>query len=250
MGRWISEGTKIFNEKDRHFLTDRPLTLDIVRILSGQKNGIGDKIKFMFIKKAMQKGQIKLLNLLKEIEKKRKQVYILTFPYQLNDLMNLMEEEGIYLNLRNTNSVIITGGGWKIYENKKISSQKFAKRIEEFFGIDENNYRDVYGLSEMNGLALECEERYKHFPPWIYPLIIDENNEIKESGEGRFAFIDPASNSYPGFIITGDRLKLLDSCPECGRNGFVIEGEITRMKGEESKGCGNLMREIMAKEMR
>jgi len=249
MGRWISEGTKIFNEKDRHFLTDRALTVDIVRILSGQINGIGDKFKFILIKKAMQKGQLKLLNLLKEIEKERKQVYILTFPYQLNDLMNLMEEEGFYLNLTK-DSVIITGGGWKIYENKKVSSEEFAKKIEEFFGIDINNYRDIYGMSEMNGLAIECEERYKHIPPWIYPLIIDENNEISNCGEGRFAFLDPASNSYPGFIITGDKLRLLESCPECGRSGFVIEGEVTRMKGEESKGCGNLMREIMAGEMR
>ncbi|MBC7128350.1 MAG: hypothetical protein H5T45_01285 [Thermoplasmatales archaeon] len=249
MGRWISEGTKIFNEKDRHFLTDRALTIDIVRIMSGQINGIGDKFKLILIKKAMQKGQLKLLNLLKEIEKERKQVYILTFPYQLNDLMNLMEEEGFYLNLTK-DSVIITGGGWKIYENKKVSSEEFAKRIEEFFGIDINNYRDIYGMSEMNGLAIECEERYKHIPPWIYPLIIDENNEISNCGEGRFAFLDPASNSYPGFIITGDKLKVLESCPECGRSGFVIEGEVTRMKGEESKGCGNLMREIMAGEMR
>ncbi|MBC7080838.1 MAG: hypothetical protein H5T44_01075 [Thermoplasmatales archaeon] len=249
MGRWISEGTKIFNEKDRHFLTERALTIDIVRILSGQVKGIGDKLKFMLIKKAMQKGQLRLINLLKEIEKERKQVYILTFPYQLNDLMNLMEEEGFYLNLPK-DSVIITGGGWKIYEDKKVSSEEFAKRIEEFFGIDINNYRDVYGMSEMNGLALECEERYKHIPPWIYPMIIDENNEISNCGEGRFIFLDPASNSYPGFIITGDELKLLESCPECGRSGYVIEGEIKRAKGEESKGCGNLMREIIAEEMR
>ena len=251
MGRWVAEGTKIFKEGNRHFLTERPLTLDIVRIMSGQINGIGDKFKLALIKKAMHKGQMKLIKLLQEIDKRKLQIYMLTFPFQLYDLMNLMEEQGVYLNLGESNSVIITGGGWKIYENRKVSSKEFSKRVEEFFGIKSNNYRDVYGMSEMNGLALECEARYKHFPPWIYPMVLDENGEQVDHGEeGRFAFLDPAANSYPGFIITGDKLKLLDSCPECGREGVVIEGEITRIAGAEAKGCGNLMRELMVEELR
>ena len=251
MGRWIAEGTKIFKQEYRHFLTDKALTIDIVRLLAGQVRGMGDKLKLMIISKAMHKGQIKLLNMLKEMDKKGEQIYILTFPFQLYDLMKMMEEEGVYLNFGESNSVIITGGGWKIHEHRKISTDEFAKMIEEFFGINKNNYRDVYGMSEMNGLALECEARYKHLHPWIYPMVLDENLEPMDFGEvGRFAFLDPAANSYPGFIITGDKVKLLEACPECGREGMVIEGEITRMAGAEAKGCGNLMREIMAEEMR
>lgn len=251
MGRWIAEGTKIFKQEYRHFLTDKALTIDIVRLLAGQVRGMGDKLKLMIISKAMHKGQIKLLNMLKEMDKKGEQIYILTFPFQLYDLMKMMEEEGVYLNFGESNSVIITGGGWKIHEHRKISTDEFAKMIEEFFGINKNNYRDVYGMSEMNGLALECEARYKHLHPWIYPMVLDENLEPMDFGEvGRFAFLDPAANSYPGFIITGDKVKLLEACPECGREGIVIEGEITRMAGAEAKGCGNLMREIMAEEMR
>jgi len=253
MGRWIAEGTKIFKENHRHFLTDKALTIDIVRLLAGQVRGMGDKLKLMIISKAMHKGQLKLLNLLKEMDEKGKgkQIYMLTFPFQLYDLMNIMEDQGIYLNLGESNSVIITGGGWKIHESKKISSDEFANKIEEFFGIERNNYRDVYGMSEMNGLALECEARYKHLHPWIYPMVLDEDGTPLEYGEeGRFAFLDPAANSYPGFIITGDKVKLLEECPECGREGIVIKGEITRMAGAEAKGCGNLMREIMAEQLR
>ncbi len=250
MGRWVAEGTKIFREDKRHFLTDRALTLDIVRLMAGQIRGIGDKLKLILIKKAMQKGQYKLLKLLQEMDKKKEQIYIITFPFQLYDLMNIMKEEGVYLDLSQTNSVIITGGGWKIYENKKISSNDFSSMIEEFFGINKNNYRDIYGMSEMNGLALECEYRYKHFVPWIYPMVLDEDGIPLEYGqEGRFAFLDAAAHSYPGFIITGDKVKLLEECPECGRQGIVIEGEITRMAGAEAKGCGNLMRELMVEEI-
>ena len=251
MGRWIAEGAKIFKPEYRHFLTDKALTIDIVRLLAGQIRGMGDKLKLMIISKAMHKGQIKLLNMLKEMDKNGEQIYIITFPFQLYDLMKMMEEEGVYLNFGESNSVIITGGGWKIHEHRKISTEEFAKMIEEFFGINRKNYRDVYGMSEMNGLALECEARYKHLHPWIYPMALDENLEPMDFGEvGRFAFLDPVANSYPGFIITGDRVKLLEACPECGKEGIVIEGEITRMAGAEAKGCGNLMREIMAEEMR
>lgn len=250
MGRWVAEGTKIFKESNRHFLTDRALTLDIVRIMAGQIRGFGDKLKLMVIKKAMHKGQLKLLRLLQEMDRQNKQIYMITFPFQLYDLMNIMKEEGVYLNLGESDSVIITGGGWKIHENRKISSEEFSKMIEEFFGISKDNYRDVYGMSEMNGLALECETRYKHFVPWIYPMVLDENGEPVEYGEeGRFAFLDPAAHSYPGFIITGDKVKLLEECPQCGREGIVIEGEITRMAGAEAKGCGNLMRELMVEEI-
>ncbi len=250
MGRWVAEGTKIFKESNRHFLTDRALTLDIVRIMAGQIRGFGDKLKLMVIKKAMHKGQLKLLRLLQEMDRQNKQIYMITFPFQLYDLMNIMKEEGVYLNLGESDSVIITGGGWKIHENRKISSEELSKMIEEFFGISKDNYRDVYGMSEMNGLALECEARYKHFVPWIYPMVLDENGEPVEYGEeGRFAFLDPAAHSYPGFIITGDKVKLLEECPQCGREGIVIEGEITRMAGAEAKGCGNLMRELMVEEI-
>ncbi len=251
MGRWVAEGTKIFDENHRHFLTNRELTMDIIKILAGQISGIKDKMKLIIIQKAMKKGQMNLLRLLEELDKKGEQMYMITFPFQLYDLMKIMEEEGVYLDMGKSNSVIITGGGWKIHEGIKISPDDMANKVEEFFGIERENYRDVYGMSEMNGLVLDCEARYKHFPPWLYPMVLDENYEQVGYGEeGRFAFLDPAANSYPGFMTTGDRVKLMESCPECGREGVVIDGEITRMRGAEAKGCGNLMRELMVESMR
>ncbi|KAA0004539.1 MAG: hypothetical protein FE043_00215 [Thermoplasmata archaeon] len=251
LGRWIAEGTRIFDENHRHFLTDKPLSIDILRIMAGQIQGMGDKLKLAVIKKAMEKGQFKLIKLLQEMDRNGKQVYMLSFPFQIYDLMEKMEKEGVYLNLGESNSVILTGGGWKIHENRKVSVEEFSNKIEEFFGIPAANYRDLYGMSEMNGLALDCEHRYKHLSPWIYPMVLDENDEMVGYGEeGRFAFLDPAANSYPGFIVTGDKVRLLERCPECGREGIVVEGEISRMVGAEAKGCGNLMRDLMVEEMR
>ena len=67
---------------------------------------------------------------------------------------------------------------------------------------------------------------------------------------GRFAFLDPIANSYLGYIITGDRAKLLEKCPVCGKPGSVLESNITRMVGAEAKGCANLMRGLMAEEFK
>jgi long-chain-fatty-acid---luciferin-component ligase len=251
IGRWIAEGTRIFPGDRRHFLTDRELSIDILRIMSGHVSGVGDRFKLMVIKKAMEKGQLRLINMLKEMDKKGQQVYMLSFPYQIYDLMKKMEEAGVYLNLGESDSVILTGGGWKIYEDRKVSVDEFAKRVEEFFGVPQDHYRDLYGMSEMNGIALDCRHRHKHLSPWIYPMVLDEENNPLPFGEvGRFAFLDPAAHSYPGFMMTGDQVKILEECPSCSLQGMVIRGDISRMAGAEAKGCGNLMREIMVKEMR
>jgi hypothetical protein len=105
-------------------------------------------------------------------------------------------------------------------------------------------------MSEMNALAFGCEGRYKHLAPWIYPMILDDNLEPVGYDEwGRFAFLDPVAHSYPGFIMSGDRVKILEECPKCDKTGVVLESEITRMAGAEGKGCGNLMRNLLAEEI-
>ena len=63
---------------------------------------------------------------------------------------------------------------------------------------------------------------------------------------GRFAFIDTLSHAYPAYIITGDRVKLLETCPFCDRSGPVISPPVTRMPGVEDRGCSNVMRRFMA----
>ncbi len=251
MGHWISEGSQVFDDSQRHFLTDRELTMDIVRLMSGQIRGLKDKLKLKLLQRAMKKGQQKLIQLLEKMDKADKQVIIITFPFQLYDLMELMREEGVSLSLGDQNSIVITGGGWKIHQGKKVSPQTFAGMIEETLGIPPEHYKDIYGMSEMNALGMDCEGRYKHLHPWLYPMILDEDNQPKGYDQtGRFAFLDPVSHSYPGFIITGDRVKLYERCPACGRPGVVMDSDISRMSGAEAKGCGNLMRDLIAEELR
>lgn len=251
IGKWLGEGAKVFSPDHRHFLTDREISMTVARLLStGFATNFKEKLLLHGLKKAMIKGEAKLLSLLQELDEKQEQTVIISPPFQLFSLMARMKKEGITLNFGDCNSVVFTGGGWKIFENQKVPISEFAKMVEETLGIPSKYYVDVYGMSEMNGLGVSCEGGYKHLHPWIYPFVLDDNEGDLGCGSwGRFAFLDPIANSYPGYIMTGDRVKLLKRCPLCDREGFVLEPEITRMGGAESKGCANLMRGLMAEEL-
>jgi hypothetical protein len=250
LGRWLGEGGRIFSEHKRHFLTDREINMDIARLMStGDARGFKDKLILLALKKAMLKGEDKMIGLLEEINKKGEQAVIIGPPFQIYSIMLKMKKLGVSLSM--SNSVLFTGGGWKIFEHRKISEEEFAKLVEETLGIPPECYVDIYGMSEMNGIAISCGSRYKHLHPWIHPMVMDENEGLLGFDEwGRFAFLDPIANSYPGYIITGDRVKIYEKCPGCGRPGPVIDSDISRMTGAEAKGCADLMRGLMAEEFK
>jgi hypothetical protein len=251
IGRWLGEGARIFNESKRHFLTDREISMDIARLMStGQPQNVKDRIILLGLKRAMVKGEKKIIGLLEKLDETNEQVYLIGPPFQIYSIMLKLQEMGKQLSLGNEDSVLITGGGWKIFESRKISEADFGLLSEETLGISAERYFDVYGMSEMNGIAVSCKGRYKHLHPWIHPLVLDDHEGVIGYDQwGRFAFLDPAAHSYPGFIITGDRVKLLENCPGCGKAEPVLATEITRMAGAEAKGCANLMRGLMAKEL-
>lgn len=252
IGRWLSEGGKVFSKEHRHFLTEREISMTIARLIStGYAKNLKEKLILKKLKKAMIKGEKILLELLKHLDQKNEQTIIISPPFQLFSMMMIMEKEDIQLDLGESNSVVFTGGGWKIFENKKVPLDEFAGLVEKTLGIPRSSYVDVYGMSEMNGLAVSCEAGYKHLHPWIHPIVLDDNEGVLGFGKfGRFAFLDPIAHSYPGFIMTGDRVKLLKRCPICEKTGYVLESDISRIAGAEAKGCANLMRGMMAEELR
>lgn len=252
IGKWIGEIAKVFSDDKRHFLTDREISMSIARLIStGQAKGLKERFILGALKKAMIKGEEKMLNILENLDKTGEQSYIVSPPYQIYSIMLKMKDKGITLDLGKSNSFLLTGGGWKIFESRKVSEKDFASMAEETLGIPPERYTDLYGMSEMNGGAFSCDGRYKHLLPWIYPMILDDNQGYLGFNKwGRFAFLDPIANSYPGFIISGDRVKLLEKCPVCDRPGYVLESNITRMAGAEAKGCANLMRGLMAEQFK
>lgn len=140
-------------------------------------------------------------------------------------------------------------GGWGSWKGEKIEYGKFFEKSKKILGESFRGVLDLYSMSEMNVSIPFFRPHDYHIPYLLQPFVLDEEMQpLPYGSEGRFAFLDPTPSSYPGFIATDDKVKLLDHCPACDRPGPVIEPPITRMPGAEDRGCatviGKLLQEI------
>ena len=190
----------------------------------------------------------KFVRWLKERHSNKDDIALLGAPFFLNHIMNLLEKKGMSFDF-GEKSFIVTGGGWKVRENVRITTKEFREKAERVLGIPQTNCLDAYGMVEGNGFAFHCPEgHYLHLPySFYYPMVIGKDGEKIEYGEtGRFAFLDALADSYPGFIISGDEVKLLEHCPVCDRPGPVLEPEVKRARGEEVRGCAEEIRRMLS----
>ena len=224
------------------------ITIQFLRMQINKTIGIKEKIKANTISKftplLQKKSDKRIINLLEKFEREGKRVLIGGPPFWLNRILDRMNRENIQLKL--SDSQILTGGGWKSEENKRIPEEKFREKIQKLLGIPQHRFHDIYAMSECSSIFLSCEGHYKHVPPTIVPIILDEELNPTEYGKyGRFAFIDPLPKSYPGFIVTGDKVRLLKKCPKCNHEGPVLDIEVSRMPGVEGRGCAAVMADLM-----
>ncbi|MDD1721839.1 MAG: hypothetical protein LUP95_07630 [Euryarchaeota archaeon] len=171
-------------------------------------------------------------------------------PFFIAKLMDTLEREGKHFEF-GERGTIRTGGGWKISEDTRIPHADFRRRVEEVLGIPEARCHDVYAMIEITGIITTCPEgHYYHLPyTWVKPLVLDKSLMPVGYGEsGRFAFLDSLAGSYPGFIITGDQVRMLEHCPACDRPGPVLEPEIQRAPSVEMRGCAEEVRRILAQD--
>ncbi len=104
----------------------------------------------------------------------------------------------------------------------------------------------------MGGMVNTCPEgHYFHVPyTWFKPLVLDRSLVPAGYDEwGRFAFLDSLAYSYPGFIITGDEVRMLEHCPVCDRPGPVLEPEVRRVASVEMRGCSEELRRVLAQDL-
>ncbi|HDM25543.1 MAG: hypothetical protein FE035_01805 [Thermoplasmata archaeon] len=233
--------TDVFKHVDYGFVINREITTDTLdAVMRGRKNLLL-KLAALWIDKTRVRRYIKWLV---ERSNAKHDIALLGAPFFLNHLMGLLEKKGFSFDF-GEHSFVMTGGGWKIREDARITTEMFRRKVEKVFGVPESNCLDVYGMVESNGFMIQCPEgHYLHIPyTYFYPIVLDKNGEPVGYGEkGRFAFLDSLATSYPGFIVSGDEVKLLEHCPVCDRPGPVLEPEVTRAKGEEVRGCAEELR--------
>jgi hypothetical protein len=162
-------------------------------------------------------------------------------PFQLLDLCQRMEARGERIAPQPL-AALLTGGGWKSFEDQRIAREELLAYAEDRLGFQPHQMHEGYGQSECNSHFNRCAHGRFHATPLSMPLVFDANGDVMpKGGVGRYGFSDPFITSYPGFVISGDEVELVDERCPCGLTGPAIIGEIRRAKGQEMKGCGGVM---------
>ena len=230
---------------------DREINTEVIRqgMANVQKGGLKAKLVTSVMSRMYKKMVKDIIQWLEYHEKhKDHKIGLIGAPWILYMVMQKLEETGKTFDFAGRGAVG-TGGGWKIHEHKRLSVADFRKKVEENLGIKSEHCLDIYGMVEGNGWMVHCPEgHYLHVPhAHFHPMVLDEDFKPKGYGEyGRFAFLDGSTFSYPGFMISGDRVRLLERCPVCDRPGPVLEPEVTRASGQEMRGCAEEMRKMMS----
>jgi len=231
---------------------DREINTETISMsMSGGKGGL----KSLIVKAALGRMYKKIVNniisWLEKNEKEKNKIMFAGAPFLLYAVVEKMKETGQTFDFSDRGA-ILTGGGWKAQENKRIPVEEFRKIMEEMLGINPEYCLDAYAMVEGNGFMVHCPEgHYLHVPHTYYhPMVLDDEYKPMGYGEtGRFAFIDGTTTSYPGFMITGDKVKLLEHCPVCDRPGPVLEPEVHRAAGQEIRGCAEEVRRMVSSDI-
>ncbi|MEF8847680.1 MAG: hypothetical protein V5A68_00915 [Candidatus Thermoplasmatota archaeon] len=239
--------------KDVQVAIDRKVNTEVIRTsMRRGRGGLRGKIMSFFMKR-MYKNMVKKIIEWLEIHEKNKDHKITLFgaPWILYMVMKKLKEENRRFDFENR-GLVGTGGGWKVHEHKRISVSDFRKMVKDVLGIKSEHCLDLYGMVEGNGWMIHCPEgHYLHVPyTYYHPMVLDEEFKPVGYGEyGRFAFLDGTTFSYPGFVVSGDRVKLLKRCPVCDRPGPVLEPEVKRAKKQEMRGCAEEMRRMISSDI-
>jgi Acyl-protein synthetase, LuxE len=188
---------------------------------------------------------------LERFDKTTDRIHIPAPPALFSVFMDALDRMGKHYELGARGS-LMTGGGWKTLGNQVISAEHFRQRVEDVFGIPETRCRDLYGMVEMNAMLSTCREgHYYHIPyTWLKPFVLDHTLTPVGYGEwGRFAFLDALARSYPGFVMTGDQVRLLEHCPVCDRPGPALDRVIKRMPSEDMRGCAEELRRVFNQDL-
>jgi long-chain-fatty-acid---luciferin-component ligase len=157
-------------------------------------------------------------------------------PVLVSRLLRYLEFEEIELQL-DSESLVITLGGWKRYTGESIGRDDFDAKLKRYLGVDEKRVRDMYGMIESNMLAVECEHNRKHVPPWCYVSVRDVDDvsiELAPGATGGIAILDALNSAYPGFLLSDDVGGADESDCPCGRSGQTVT---FRRRRQGALGC-------------
>jgi hypothetical protein len=187
---------------------------------------------------------LRLIEQIKTSIHEGQKTFIFGAPYQFKELCDFACHQKITLK---KGSIILFGGGWKSFSGEAMQREDLVKKISDCFDLPNESILEGYSMTEISMLMIRCEHGYFHVPPIIEPVIFDDElNPIEGKDiQGVFGFLDPLAVTYPGFIISGDHVHLVDGECRCGLVGPALT-DIGRARSREVKGCGGIMGSITA----
>jgi phenylacetate-coenzyme A ligase PaaK-like adenylate-forming protein len=170
-----------------------------------------------------------------------KPIRILAMPAFLHEFLNFLKEtgEGPFKPQLPDQCLILTGGGWKAAEDKKITREQFRTLCEELLGIPSACQRDAYGMAEHCAPYFECREHRLHVAVFNRIIIRDPVTlaPCPNGQAGLMELITPFNAMMPTLAILSTDYGLIaeEPCP-CGFRSptFTILGRAGLSK---HKGC-------------
>jgi hypothetical protein len=187
------------------------------------------------------------IEFLRESARSGTRAIIFGAPFQIADLAEHVRMSGERVALA-ADSLVISGGGWKSFEGRRIRRSELTTLIAGALGVSDDRVIDTYSTAELNCVFMTCAEGHYHVPPLVAPVVFDQalTGAWGREGSGILGVLDPFARSYPGFIITGDLVTLARGRCGCGLDGWMITGEIGRAPGQDIRGCGGVMAALLA----
>ena len=176
------------------------------------------------------------------VEARRSKLHVSGLWAGLYNVAKAVREMGYSAKDFNPENSIYVGGGLK----RARLPDDYREFVYETFNIQpQRNYQN-YSMQELHSGMPRCQAggRY-HVPPWVVPLILDEEGDnllplIDGEYEGRAAFFDLSLDGRWGGVISGDKISINFSPCACGNKGPSIRDNIVRysdLGGDDKIGC-------------
>lgn len=172
---------------------------------------------------------------------------IFAMPAFLHEFLVWMQETKQRSLAFPKSSWILTGGGWKAAEDKKITREMFRSICEEIFSIPSERQRDGFGMAEHCAPYFECRHHRLHIPVYNRILVRDPiTNCVLPDGEvGVMEFITPFNTMMPTLAINSTDYGRIRKTPcDCGFSSPTFE-VLGRAGLSKHKGCALTASEIV-----
>ncbi len=190
------------------------------------------------------------LDKFRDYENQNLPVRLFGIPSFMFEFLEYLESEKIFLNLPRQ-SLVMTGGGWKAAEDKKVTRAEFRQRLAARMNIPLTQIRDGFGMAEHSAPYIECKFHRFHIPCYNRILIRDPYTMrvLPPGNTGMLELITPFNAMMPTLSVLSTDLGFIDpTACECGSNTptFTIVG---RGGISKHKGCAIHASEIVARKV-